>query len=407
MSTESPPGGDRVPGPDDAPAPRRGGHEAAATGRLRVYLGMASGVGKTYAMLDEAARRAAGGQDVVVGTVETHGRPATAARLGGLEVIAPKTVTEKNLDQILTRAPELVLIDEIAHTNVPGSGRHEKRWQDVLELLDAGISVITTLNAQHIESLANVVEAITGTRVRERVPDAVLARADRIKLVDSSPEELRRRMLHGNVYPPERIHQALGGFFRTDNLTALRELTLRFLAQETGDDMPLRTPRTVPGQSRHTSERLLVGVTTAAGTETVLRRAGLMAIPLRADLYVAHVHPSQGHRTRRAEALRPIRQLTDDLGGTWMDIEDDDPAQGLLRAAVEHRVTQIVLGPSSRSRRQRLLTGGSTVRRLTRSAGEAGIDVHIIARPPTSAAVLATYADSARSVKEPRSDAPS
>jgi two-component system, OmpR family, sensor histidine kinase KdpD len=418
MPSDSPahsaPHGDRTPHPGEAAAPGRSGDDVAATGRFRVYLGMASGVGKTYAMLDEAARRAARGRDVVVGIVETHGRPATAARLSGLEVVPPKTVTyrgarftEMDLDAILARKPDLVLIDEIAHTNVPGSGRHEKRWQDVLELLDTDISVISTLNTQHIESLADVVEAITGARVRERIPDAVLARADQIELVDSSPEQLRRRVLHGNVYPEEGIDQALDGFFRADNLRALRELTLRFLARETDDGMLTRIRRTAQGHSRKGTERLLVGVTDATGTETVLRRAGLMAAPLGADLYVAHVHPSEVlHRTRRSAALQSIRQLADDLGGTWMEIEDDDPARALIRAAIEHDATQIVLGPSRRGRWQRLLTRGSTVHRLTRSAGLAGIDVHIIARPPTSAAVLAAYADNAWSEKENRSDAP-
>ncbi|SEG80761.1 two-component system, OmpR family, sensor histidine kinase KdpD [Actinacidiphila yanglinensis] len=364
----------------------------SSAGRFRVYLGMAFGVGKTYAMLQEATRRAARGTDVVVGFVETHGRPATAARLHGLAVVPPKPVVhrgalfaELDLDAILARRPELVLVDEIAHTNVPGSGRHEKRWQDVLELLDAGISVMSTLNSQHIESLAGTVEEITGTRVRERVPDAVLARADHIELVDSSPEELRRRMLRGDIYPADRIHLALTGFFRTENLTVLRELTERFLAGEADEDLLARLRRSPPGRAGGRAERVLVAVSDAPGTETLLRRAGRLAARLAADLYVVHVHPGEAHRNRRsarrAERLREIRQLADDLGGDWIEIEDGDPARAIMQAAAEHHATRIVLGSSRRSRWQHLLAGGSTVHRLTRLAGRAGVDVHITARP--------------------------
>ncbi|MGI5142355.1 MULTISPECIES: universal stress protein [unclassified Streptomyces] len=398
MSADSPqraaPSGDHMSHLAEASTPQRGRDvPVAAAGRFRVYLGMASGVGKTYAMLDEAVRRAARGCDVVAGIVETHDRPATTAKLEGLEVVPPKTVTyrgaqfaEMDLDAILARRPELVLVDELAHSNVPGSGRHEKRWQDVLELLDADISVIGTLNTQHIESLADAVEAITGTRVRERIPDAVLARADQIELVDSSPEQLRRRMLHGNIYPAERIRPALNGFFQTENLTDLRDLTLRFLGGETDDETLAQLRRTAAGRSGGAVERVLVGVTDEAGTETVWRRACRIAAGLAADLYVVHVHPSDGLGRPWTVALQPIRQLTEQSGGTWIEIEDDDPARALMRAAAEHSATHIVLGPSRRSRWLHLLAGGSTVRRLTRLAGDAGIDVHIIARPTISAA---------------------
>ncbi|WP_051950559.1 universal stress protein [Actinacidiphila yeochonensis] len=383
--------------PADTSAPRRdGGDPAAAAGRFHVYLGMAFGVGKTYAMLEEAARLLADGTDVVVGFAETHGRPATAARLGGLEVVPPMTVThrgsrfaEMDLDAVLARRPATVLVDELAHTNVPGSGRHEKRWQDVLELLDAGVDVMSTLNSQHIESLADTVEAVTGTRVRERVPDAVLARADRIELVDSLPEDLRRRMLHGHIYPADRIHQALTGFFETDNLSVLRELTLRFLAGEADDELLARLRRTASGRAAAPAESLLVGVTGAPGTETVLRRAHRLAAqsPGRspADLTVVHVHPSEvrrrGRAERHADALLPVRQLAGELGGTWVEIEADDPARALVEAATEHGATGIVLGHSGRGRLRHLLTSGSTVSRVTRLAGRAGIDVHIITYP--------------------------
>jgi two-component system sensor histidine kinase KdpD len=382
-----------TPGDDDtgaptvaaaAPTPETGGEPVAAAGRFRIYVGMAAGVGKTYAMLGEAARRAARGRDVVVGVVDTHDRPATAAQLAGLEVVPPKTVTyrgaqlaEMDLDAILRRRPELVLVDELAHSNIPGSGRHDKRWQDVLELLDANINVISTLNAQHIESLADVVERVTGTQVRERVPDAVLRQAEQLELVDSSPEQLRRRMLHGNIYPPEHVERALAGFFQTENLTALRELTLRFLADDTDEDLLANVRQATTTRTWETAERILVGVTGAPGSEAVLRRACRIASRTKAGLHVVCVCPGGS----RSSGLAEMRQLTEDLGGVWMEIDDDDPARALMRVAAEQSATQIVLGSDNRTRRRWLQGRRSTVRRVTRLANAAGVDVHIIARP--------------------------
>ena len=214
------------------------------TGRFRVYLGAAAGVGKTCAMLDEGWRRFQRGADVVVGFVETHKRPYTMEQIRDLPVVPRKQVDyrdsvweEMDVDAVIARRPEVVLIDELAHTNVPGSGRHAKRWEDVLEILDAGIAVITTVNVQHIESLADAVERITGVGVRERVPDWVVRRADQLELIDSSADQLRRRMLHGNIYPESKVPSALSGFFRTENLVALRELSLRFVADETEEEL--------------------------------------------------------------------------------------------------------------------------------------------------------------------------
>jgi two-component system sensor histidine kinase KdpD len=358
------------------------------TGRFRIYLGMAPGVGKTYAMLDEGHRRAARGCDVVIGFVTTHARPATDRLLAGLDVVPPKIVhyrsarfEEMDLDAILARRPDLVLVDELAHSNVPESGRNAKRWQDVLELLTANIGVITTVNVQHIQSLADVVEQMTGTRVRERVPDAVLRHADQVELIDSSPEQLRRRMLHGNIYPAEHVQQALTGFFETDNLTALRELTLRFLADETDGDLLEQLRRSQPNRIWQTAERVLVGVTTAHGTDVVLHRAARIAARLKADLQVVHASPADIRDRADPAALDEVRELAEQLGARWTEIKDDDPVAALMRIATERQVTQIVVGPSRRSRWQEFLGGGSTVRRLTRLAGAAGIDVHIIAHP--------------------------
>jgi len=202
-----------------------------AAGKFRIYLGAVAGVGKTIAMLDEGRRRHERGRDVVIGFVETHGRAHTAAEIGTLEVVPRKrvkyrgaTFEEMDLDAVLARHPEIALVDELAHTNVPNSGRNEKRWQDVIELLNARIAVVSTVNIQHLESIADAVQTITGVYVRERVPDWVVRKADQLELIDSSPEALRRRMLHGNIYPPDKVPDAFGNFFKTANLVALREL---------------------------------------------------------------------------------------------------------------------------------------------------------------------------------------
>jgi two-component system sensor histidine kinase KdpD len=216
-------------GPDADPAARAApAPGATGRGRLRIYLGAAPGVGKTYSMLGEAHRRRSRGTDVVVGFVESHGRPQTEAMAADLETVPRRTVEhrgarfeEMDLDAVLARHPEVALVDELAHTNVPGS-RHTKRWQDIHDLLAAGIDVISTVNIQHLESLNDVVEAITGIKQRETVPDAVVRAADQIELVDMSPEALRRRLAHGNVYAPEKVDAALGNYFRVGNLTALR-----------------------------------------------------------------------------------------------------------------------------------------------------------------------------------------
>jgi two-component system, OmpR family, sensor histidine kinase KdpD len=275
----------------------------AAAGHFRIYLGAAAGVGKTYAMLSEGHRRGGRGTDVVIGFVECHGRQLTEERIEGLEVVPRKEVdyrgsrlAEMDLDAVLSRRPQVALVDELAHTNVPGSGRNGKRWQDVLEILAAGIDVITTVNIQHLESIADEVEHMTGARVRERVPDWVARKADQIELVDSSPEQLRRRMLHGNIYPKERVSLALSNFFRIDNLTALRELALRFLADETDEDLLEHLRRHDSKVVWETCERVMVAVTAVPGTGGLLRRAARMATRLKGELDVVHVASSDATR---------------------------------------------------------------------------------------------------------------
>ena len=216
-----------------------------------------------------------------------------------------------DLDAVLSRRPELALVDELAHTNVPGSGRNAKRWQDVMEILAAGIDVITTVNIQHLESIADEVEHMTGAPVRERVPDWVVRKADQIELVDSSPEQLRRRMLHGNIYPKERASRALSSFFRTDNLIALRELALRFLADETDDELLEHLRRHGSAVVWETCERIMVAVTTVPGTDGLLRRAARMAARLKGELNVVHVAASDATSPKDRQYVEKLRQLTD------------------------------------------------------------------------------------------------
>ena len=315
------------------------------------------------------------------------GGSSTEGLLDGLEIIPRKLVeyrgsrlAEMDLDGVLHRHPEIALVDELAHTNVPGSGRNEKRWQDVMAILDAGISVITTVNIQHLESIADEVEHMAGVKVRERVPDWVVRKADQIELADSSPEQLRRRMLHGNIYPMDRVPQALTHFFRTDNLIALRELALRFLADETDEEL-LEYLRQQGSQSVWgTAERIMVAVTGAPGTDVLLRRAARIAARVKADLEVVHVITSDETRPGGQRSVERLSELTADLGGHWHEIHDDDPVRSVIAFARQHQITQIVIGSSRRSRWQQLTGGGSNVGRIIREAGAFGIDVHVIAR---------------------------
>jgi two-component system sensor histidine kinase KdpD len=363
------------------------GDSVEPAGRFRVYLGAVAGVGKTWAMLDEGWRRYKRGADVVIGFVETHGRAHTAQQIRDLPVVARKiceyrgtTFEEMDLAAVLARKPEVALIDELAHTNVPGSGPHAKRWEDVLEILEAGIGVVSTVNIQHLESVADAVQQITGVTVRERVPDWVVRRADQLELIDSSPEQLRRRMLHGNVYPPEKIPDALNSFFRFQNLVALRELALRFVADETEEELLEYLVARHPDIVWDTAERIMVAVSAAPGTDAVLRRAARIALRAHASLHVVYVVGDNSSRLAPKEALAAIKHLTEDLGGSWHEITADDPAPALVQFAKDNQITQIVLGASRRSRWEQVTSRASVVQRVLRFARQAGVDVHVIAR---------------------------
>ena len=380
---------------DVAPAETEAAGEVEQVGPFRLYLGAAPGVGKTYAMLSEAHRRRGRGTDVVAAFVESYGRPHTEELINGLEVIPRKVVDyrgrrleEMDLDAVLRRRPEVALVDELAHTNVPGSGRHEKRWQDVLDILGAGISVITTVNIQHLESIAGDVEQMTETKVRERVPDWVVRKADQIELADSSPQQLRRRMLHGNIYPKEKVAQALAHFFRTPNLIALRELALRFVADESDEtllDYLQRHQSEVPWE---TTERLMIAVTAEPGTDVLLRRAARLAFRARAELDVVHVIVGDTSPSREDRPIDELRALAADLGARWHELDDDDPARALVSFAREHQVTQIVIG-SIQNSWWHIVGGGPVLRRVIHEAGAFGIDVLVTAHrepPPDSPA---------------------
>jgi two-component system sensor histidine kinase KdpD len=360
--------------------------EVEPAGHFRIYLGAAPGVGKTYAMLSEGQRRRAHGTDVVAGFVEAYGRPLTEALINGLEVIPRKVVDyrgsrmeEMDLDAILRRRPEVALIDELAHTNVPGSGRHEKRWQDVLEILGAGIDVITTVNIQHLESIADEVEQMTGAKVRERVPDWVVRKADQVELADSSPEQLRRRMLHGNIYPKDRVPQALTHFFRTDNLIALRELALRFVADESDEELLEHLRQHRAQVLWETCERIMVAVTAVPGNDVLMRRAARIAARAKAELDVVHVIPGDASLRGDGRSIDALRLLATGLGARWHEIEDDDPARAIVSFARDNQITQIVIGSTQRSW-WHFPGGKPIVRRVIEEAGASGIDVHLIGR---------------------------
>ncbi len=358
---------------------------AGAAGHFRIHLGAAAGAGKTIAMLEEGHRRRARGADVVIAFVETHGRPVTESRIGSLEIVPRRPVNyrgnrfeEMDVDAVLRRRPRVALVDELAHTNVPGSGRHAKRWQDVLELLDGEIDVVTTVNIQHLESIAEIAEAMTGVRVRERVPDWVVHQADEIELVDATPEQLCRRMLNGSIYPAEQVPQALSHFFRAGNLAGLRELAMRFLAGETEGELLRYLARQRTLALWQTAERVMAGVTPAPGADAIVRRAARIAEMSHADLDIVYIASGSDGRGRD-DWLARLRQVTSDVGASWHHLHAEDPATALIEFAQDEQVTQIVLGASDRNPWQELASGGSTVKRITRLATRAGIDVHIVA----------------------------
>ena len=350
--------------------------------QLRIYLGAAPGVGKTFTMLEEAHRRRNRGADVVIGFVETHGRAHTEEMIGDLEIVPRKTLdyrgtsfTEMDVEAVLARRPQVALVDELAHSNVPGS-RHAKRWQDIEELLEAGITVLSTVNIQHLESLNDVVEQITGITQRETVPDEVVRQADQVELTDMTPEALRRRMAHGNIYQAEKIDAALGNYFRVGNLTALRELALLWLADKVDDQLDRYRHDHGIGETWEARERVVLALTGGPEGETLIRRAARIAARSKgADLLAVHVVRSDGLAGADPAFLARQRVLVESLGGTYHEVVGGDVPTALLEFARGVNATQLVLGASRRGRFAQIIAPGVGV---TTTARSGAIDVHLV-----------------------------
>ncbi|MBD2518267.1 sensor histidine kinase KdpD [Nostoc sp. FACHB-973] len=352
--------------------PRRGKH--------KIFIGMAPGVGKTYRMLEEGHALKQEGIDVIVGLLETHGRKETGEKAEGLEILPRKqyprgelTLTDMDTDAILKRSPQLVLIDELAHTNVPGSPR-EKRYEDVEIVLAAGIDVYSTVNVQHLESLNDLVARITGIVVRERVPDRILDEADEVVLVDVTPETLQERLLEGKIYAPQKIQQSLDNFFQRRNLIALRELALREVADNVEENAIATTPN---GQFCNIHERVLVCVSTYPNSVQLLRRGARIANYMNAPLYTLFVADPERFLTKEESLhIHTCEKLCKEFEGTFIRVTDSNVANAIAEVAEKYRITQIVIGESQRSRWQILLKGSLT-QKLVRLLKN--IDLHIIA----------------------------
>ncbi|WP_414575360.1 sensor protein KdpD [Anabaena sp. CCY 9402-a] len=353
---------------------------AARKGKHKIFIGMAPGVGKTYRMLEEAQALKQEGIDVAIALLETHGRIETADKAEGLETIPRQqivrgdlTLTEMNTDAILKRSPQLALIDELAHTNVPGSLR-AKRYEDVEVILAAGIDVYSTMNVQHLESLNDVVARITGVVVRERVPDRILEAADEIVVVDVTPETLQERLLEGKIYAPAKIQQSLNNFFQRRNLIALRELALREVADNVEEDAIATTPN---GKFCNIHERVLVCVSTYPNSVQLLRRGARLAGYMNAPLYVLFVADTDRFLTKEESLhIDTCEKLCREFAGTFMRVTNSNVANAIAQVAEKYHITQIVIGESQRSRWQILLKGSLT-QKLVRLLKN--IDLHIIA----------------------------
>ncbi len=362
---------------DAAPSPN-----ATGRGRLKIYLGFAAGVGKSYKMLEEANRRRARGQDVVIGFIETHGRAGTVAQLGDLEVIPRArieyrgvTLEEMDTDAVLRRRPQICLVDELPHTNVPGSAR-EKRWQDVEVLLDAGITVLSALNVQHLESLSDAVFDITGVRVRETVPDRVLREAHEVTIVDITPRALVNRLKRGDIYHPDKVESALSNFFREGNLSALREIALREVAREVDDDVS--SYRRDKGIETHwnTGDRIMVCLSPTTSSLRLLRRGWRIAQRLQGDLRAVYV---ADHVLCQEEKLVLERDfaLAEKLDIPIITLHGD-VASEVIRYARDNEITQLVIGHSSRTFWRKLWKGDI----IGRLAGELRtVDILIVTEP--------------------------
>jgi two-component system, OmpR family, sensor histidine kinase KdpD len=351
-------------------------------GVFKLFLGYAPGVGKTYAMLSEAIRRKSRGEDIVIGLIEAHGRAATKELAARLEVVPRKKLDykgtifeEMDVDAIVARQPQVALIDELAHTNIDGS-KHHKRYEDVFELLDNNIDVISTMNVQHLESVTPLVHKITGIVVRETVPDWVLQRVDEIVLADVTPEALQTRMRRGDIYPMERVDRALGNFFRPSNLIALREIALRHVAQVVDRSLePYIQTEMDPGRELRVSERIAVGVSSNPAAQYLIARASRMAQAVNGELYVVYVDIGADDGPERQRSLQANFRFAENLGAIVVRLKAKDVASAMAELVREKHITQVIFGHSATSGWRRYLFL-SAVHRFIRDAPS--VDVHIV-----------------------------
>ncbi|MEI6521295.1 MAG: universal stress protein [bacterium] len=352
-------------------------------GKHKIFLGYAPGVGKTYTMLAEARRRVSRGEDVVIGIVETHGRTETAKMTEGLEQIPRKileyrgsTFEEMDTAAVIERKPEWVLVDELAHTNIPGT-QHAKRWQSVLEIIDAGINVISTVNVQHFESLNDTVKEITGVLVRETLPDSIIDTAYEVVLIDLTPSALLNRLKRGDIYALAKVPTALNNFFRQGNLSALRELALRKTAEEVDEQMREYMDQQCIGESWRTNERLMICITPNMESAKLIRRGYTIARRFNAVFWVVYVRiPGSLLPAKEESALQELSELTRNLGGEMIELEGELIAKAIVRFAREHQVTYIVIGQSIQSRLEEIVRG-NIITRIMRETNN--IDVLVVA----------------------------
>lgn len=354
-------------------------------GIFKLFLGYAPGVGKTYNMLSEAIRRHKRGEDVVIGVVETHGRAGVAELLSQLEIVPRRTLEykgtvfqEMDVDAIIARKPQVVLVDELAHTNIDGS-KHKKRYEDVLELLEAKIDVLSTMNIQHLDSVTPTVASITGITVRETVPDWVLERANEVVLADLTPEALQTRMKRGDIYPTERSDKALTNFFRPGNLMALRELALRHVTQSVDRSLESYLQRKRIDQNWGVSERVAVCISSNPASQQLIARGARLAQALGAEFYVIHVERGDGRTEDRNRALAANKRFAENLGAKVVQIEGAIVATTVAKFVREHKITQVIFGRSASRGWRKYLYLAAMNRFL---ANAANVDVHIVTQEP-------------------------
>ncbi|MBZ5720328.1 MAG: universal stress protein [Acidobacteriia bacterium] len=355
-------------------------------GIFKLFLGYAPGVGKTYNMLSEAVRRHSRGEDVVIGVVETHGRKAIGELAAKLETVPRKkieykgtTFEEMDVDAILARKPQVALVDELAHTNIEGS-KHQKRYEDIFELLDAGIDVLSTLNIQHVESVTPTVQGVTGIQVRETVPDWVLQRVSEVVMADLTPEALQSRMRRGDIYPLERVGRALDNFFREGNLIALRELALRQVAQAVDRSLESYREKEEPGRAVAIRERIAVGVSSNPAAQYLIARAARMAQAIDAELYVVYIDLGQDRSEANQKTLSANIRFAENVGARVVRLQGKSVAEVMAEFVREKHITQVVFGRSA-TRGWRRYFYLSAIHQFLRDAP--AVDVHIVTQEPS------------------------